>query len=206
MLGDLELHQVQRLETEGDQLLVAHRVPGLEGDFLQGLGRRGGRIALTGVAAGAASREDLKALRGKFLAAEPLAFVSDIATATQVDQVVIEEMEVRELAGKPTRYEYAFALREYTPAPVEETEQPSVDPLTPPDDDIDGDLGTLVVDVTVEGDPGFDFGRLRVTVDGTAEDGSSFSRTLSNRNGNVWTEEDLPAGSYTVRVALGEEG
>jgi hypothetical protein len=63
MLGDLELQQVQRLETEGDQLLVAHRVPGLEGDFLQGLGRRGARVALSGVLTGAESRESLKALR-----------------------------------------------------------------------------------------------------------------------------------------------
>lgn len=207
MLGDFELQQVQRIETEGDQLFVQHRVPGLEGDFLQGLGRRGGRIALAGVATGPESREHLKTVREKFLAALPVPFVSDIASATQVDQVVIEEMEVRELAGKPERSEYALVLREYTPPPAEESEEPPpVEPPPPPDDDIDEEQGTLVVEVTVEGDSAFDFSTLRVTVEGTGEDGSSFSRTLSNRNGNVWTEEDLPAGSYTVHVALAEEG
>ena len=87
MLGDLELAQVQRIETEGDQLLVPHRVPGLEGDFLQGLGRRGSRIALTGVLAGAASREGLKKLREKFKVASPVSFVSDIVRLRSVKKV-----------------------------------------------------------------------------------------------------------------------
>ncbi len=199
MLGDLELQQVQRLETEGDQLLVAHRVPGLEGDFLQGLGRRGSRIALTGVLSGPASGEGLKKLREKFLAAEPVPFVSDIATATKVDEILIEEMEVRDLAGKPERYEYAFVLREFTAPPAEESEEPPpVEPPPPPDEDIDELVATLIVEVTVEGDPGFDFAQVTVTVAGTQSDGALLSRTLTGSAGNAWTEEKFPAGDYTV--------
>src|SRR6476469_8059279 len=152
MLGDLELQQVQRVETEGDQLLVPHRVPALEGDFLQALGRRGSRIALTGVLSGAASREGLKQLREKFKAAEPVSFVSDIASATKIDQVLIDEMEVRDLAGKPERYEYTFVLREYTPPPAETTEPPPPIPIPPVPED---DKGILIVEVIVEGEPGF---------------------------------------------------
>lgn len=208
MLGDLELQQVQRIETEEDQILVQHRVPGLEGDFLQALGRRGSRLALTGVLSGAGSQEGLKKLREKFKAAEPISFVSDIATATKVDQVLIEEMEVRDLAGKPERFEYTFVLREFTPPPAEESEEPPPAPVTPepPDDKIDRQVGTLIVEVTVEGDPGFDFNRVTVTVEGKqAKDDSILSRTLTNRSGNVWTETDFPAGSYTVTaVASGD--
>ena len=201
MLGDLELAQVQRIETEGDQLLVPHRVPALEGDFLQGLGRRGSRIALTGVLSGAASREGLKKLREKCKAAQPVSFVSDIASATKIDQVLIEEMEVRDLAGKPERYEYAFVLREYKPPPVEQREEPPPVPI-PPEPPVD--KGTLIVEVDVPDDPGFDFSRVTVTVEGTQEDGSSFVRTLTQRQGNVWTEEGLPAGDFTVTVELAE--
>src|SRR3954451_4077545 len=162
MLGDLELQQVRRVETEGDQLLVPHRVPALEGDFLQALGRRGSRTALTGVLSGAASREGLKKLREKFKAAAPVSFVSDIASATKIDQVLIEEMEVRDLAGKPERYEYAFVLREHTPPPAEQTEEPP--PVPVPPEPVE-EVGTLIVEVDVA-DPGFDFSRLTVTVEG----------------------------------------
>ncbi len=200
MLGDLELQQVQRIETEGDQLLVSHRVPALEGDFLQGLGRRGSRIALTGVLTGAASGEGLKTLREKLKAAEPVSFVSDIATATKVDTVLIEEMEVRDLAGKPERYEYAFVLREYTPPPAEATEEPPPAPVPPEPVE---ETGTLIVEVDVA-DPGFDFSRLTVTVEGTQADGSSFLATLTQREGNVWTREGLPAGDFNVTVELAD--
>lgn len=200
MLGDLELQQVQRLETEGDQLLVAHRVPGLEGDFLQGLGRRGARIALTGVLSGAESRESLKDLREKFRAAEPVPFVSDIATATQVDEVLIEEMEVREIAGKPERFEYAFALREYTPPPAEETEEPPPPPPPPPEPV--EETGTLIVEVIVEGEPGFDFSTVTVTAEGTQENGQALSLTLTERANNFWTQEEMPPGQYTVRAVV----
>ncbi len=201
MLGGLELQQVQRLETEGDQLLVPHRVPGLEGDFLQGLGRRGARIALTGVLSGAESGEGLKDLREKFRAAEPVPFVSDIATATKVDQVLIEEMEVRELAGKPARYEYAFALREHTPPPAEETEEPPPVPIPP---EPVAETGTLVVEVVVEGDPGFDFSQVTVTVEGTQEDGAALTLTLTERANNFWTQEEMPPGRYAARAVVTE--
>ncbi|RPH53254.1 hypothetical protein EHM82_08715, partial [bacterium] len=199
MLGDHELQQVQRLETEGDQLLVAHRVPGLEGDFLQGLGRRGARIALTGVATGPESREHLKDLREKLQASEPLPFVSDIATATQVDQVVIEEMEVREIAGKAERYEFALVLREHTPPPPEETEEPPDIPIPPTPEQ---ETGTLIVEVTVEGEPGFDFSKVTVTAEGTQEDGAALSLALTDRTNNFWTQEEMPPGQYTVRAVV----
>jgi len=112
MLGDVELQLVQNIEADEDQVLVRHDVPALEGDFLQGLGRRATRLILTGVLTGPEAGEGLKTLRDKFRAAQPVDFVADITTATRVGQVLIEEMGVRELAGKPERFEYAFTLRE----------------------------------------------------------------------------------------------
>src|SRR5512145_781469 len=110
MLDDLQLLLVQQLEADERQERAQHAIPALEGDFLQGLGRRATAFTLNGVIANedGTVAEELKKLREKFRAAAPVNFVSDIATATRVDTVLIEEMSVRELAGKPNRFEYAF--------------------------------------------------------------------------------------------------
>ncbi len=205
MLDDVELQQVQKIEVDEDQVLIQHGVPALEGDFLQRLNRRATQVTLTGVLTGPEVGEGLKTLREKFRAAEPVPFVADMTTATQVDQVLIEEMGVRELAGKPERFEYALTLREFIVPPEVITEEPpEPDVPEPPDDDIDQNVGTLIGEVIVEGQPSFDFSRVTVTVQGTTQDGEDLSRTLTSREGNIWTEEGIPAsrGEYTVAAVV----
>ncbi len=204
MLGDVELQLVQKIETDEDEVLTQHGVPALEGDFLQRQRRRATQITLSGVLTGPEAGEGLKTLRDKFRAAEPVPFVVDIATATRIDDMLIEEMGVRELAGRPERFEYAFTLREYIPAEEVITEEPPPDPAPPesPAEDIDENVGTLIVEVIVEGQPDFDFSQVTVTVQGTTQDGETLSRTLTNREGNIWTEENVPASQdeYTVQA------
>ncbi len=194
MLDDLELPLVQQLDAAEHQERAQHAVPALEGDFLQGLGRRATAFTLAGVIANEDGTvgEELKNLREKFRAAAPVDFVADIATATRVDTVLIEEMSVRELAGKPERFEYAFALREYIPAPA-----PEIEPPPPPPPPLET---SLIVEVIVTGQPGYDFSQVDVTVKGTQDDGASIDQPLTNQQNNVWTEETFPPGSYTVRA------
>jgi len=199
MLDGVELPQAQRIASEDEEVLAQHGVPALEGDFFQDLGRRATRVTLTGVLTGPEAGEDLKGLREKFQAAQPVPFVADIATATRVDKVLIEEMGVRELAGKTERFEYALSLREYTPPPAATEEPP---PEIPPPEL--PETATLVVEVIVEGDPAFDFSLVTVTVTGTDTEGVSVSRTLANRTGNVWTETDFPPGQYTAQAVTPE--
>jgi outer membrane protein OmpA-like peptidoglycan-associated protein len=199
MLDDLELELVQSVEADEHQVRAQHSVPGLEGDFLQALGRRAERVTITGVLTVLDKEEDavsekLKKLREKFRAAEPVAFVADIATATKLDTVLIEEMSVRELAGKPQRFEYAFTLREYIPAPPP-SEEPPPPPPPPPET-------TLIVEVIVQGQPSFDFSKVKVRVEGQEESGATLDRELTNRANNVWTENDFPPGSYTARAVV----
>ncbi|MGR9052520.1 MAG: peptidoglycan-binding protein [Gammaproteobacteria bacterium] len=201
MLDDIELQLVQRIEAEDGETLARHGVPALEGDFLQDLGRRANRIRLTGVMIGAEVAEALNTLREKFKNAEPLSFVADIATATEVDQVLIEELGIRDLAGKPERFEYALTLREYIPPPPTQTEEPPPPPPPPPPA---VETGTLIVEVIVEGEPNFDFSKVTVSVDGTRDGGGDFPRSLTNRSGNIWTEDDFPPGQYTVRAVVAE--
>jgi hypothetical protein len=113
MLDGVELQEVEWVEGNQIQILKQHRVPALEGDLLQPLGRRAVRIRLQGMLTGSEAGKSLETLRGKFRAAEPVRFVADIATATKIARVLIEEMRVRELAGKPERFEYAITLVEY---------------------------------------------------------------------------------------------
>lgn len=65
MLDDVELQQVQQITVDGDQVLVEHGVPALEGNFLQRLNRRATRITLSGVLTGAQAGEQLKTLDRK---------------------------------------------------------------------------------------------------------------------------------------------
>ncbi|WP_211225497.1 peptidoglycan-binding protein [Amycolatopsis nigrescens] len=200
MLGDLELEQVQFVETDEDQVFTRHPVPGLEGDFLQDLGRRGARLRLAGVLTRPETPESLAALRTKFHAGEPVAFVSDISSATLVDRVLIEEMDVRELAGRPSMFEYAFALREFTEAEPIDTDEVDIPPPPPPE----VESGKLAVTVVVEGEPDFDMSRVRVTVRGTeASSGAALERVLTNRTrDNVWFEDPFPAGEYTAEALV----
>jgi outer membrane protein OmpA-like peptidoglycan-associated protein len=197
MLGGIELQQVQKIEIDEDQVQVQQSVPGLEGDFLQRLGRRATQISLTGVLTGSEAGAGLKTLQEKFRAAEPVSFVTDIATATKVDQVLIEELGMRELAGKPERFEYALTLREFVPPPKPKKESPPPPPPAPPS----VDTGTLIVDVTVTGQPAFDFSTISVSVDGTQDDGAHLSRTIKQHSGNSWTDDHMPPGKYTVTAA-----
>jgi outer membrane protein OmpA-like peptidoglycan-associated protein len=195
VLDDLELELVQKIDSEQDQDLVQTGVPGLDGDFLASNGRRATRFTLIGVVAGDEAGEGLKKLREKFAIAEPVPFVSDIATATKVDKVLIEEMGVRELAGRPSRFEYSFTLREFKPAPP-----PVIIIIPPPPPQRET---CLEVTVIVEDDPNFDFSTITIAVTGTSAAGAPVNITLgeAERNGNVWTKEDMPAGTGYTAVA-----
>ncbi len=196
MLGDTNLEQVQMLESDEDQIVTHHPVVALDGGFVQTIGRRAARFRLTGVLTASPISDRLTELRTKFMNAQPVPFVSDISAATLVDEVLIEEMTVRELAGSPDRLEYHFVLREYTEAEPSEPAVFTVPPAPIPE----VEHGSLSVTVIVEGDPNFNFDRVAVSVEGTADDGSTMSRRrLDNRiSGDVWLEEELPAGQYRV--------
>jgi len=200
MLDGVELEQVQKVEAEDQEVLAQHGVPALEGDFLQDLGRRVTRVILTCVVTGREAGNQLKVLREKFRGATPVPFVADIATATKVDKVLIEEMGVRELAGKPERFEYELTLREFIPAPKPEQEEPPPPPPPPPDPEVE--TGTLVVEVIVEGQPNFDFSKVSVTAEKINEDGSRPSQLLVNRAANVWTEQRMTLGQFTVKAVV----
>lgn len=201
MLDSVELEQVQKIEAEDQEVLAQHGVPALDGDFLQDLGRRVTRVSLSAVISGADAGERLKTLREKFRSATPVPFVADITTATKVDKVLIEEFGVREVAGKPERFEYELTLREFIPAPKPEQEEPP--PPPPPSPPPPVETGTLIVEVIVEGQPNFDFNKVTVTVEGTKDDGTTLApQNLTTRENNIWTEQPMALGQFTVKAVV----
>jgi peptidoglycan hydrolase-like protein with peptidoglycan-binding domain len=198
MLDGLELPLVQSLEGEAAEALQVHGVPALEGDFLQDLGRRATRFRLAGVLAGTDSAAALKTLREKHRAAAPVAFVADIATATRIDRVLIEELEARELAGRPERTEFKLSLVEYLPAPAQPDEPP---PPPPPPKPVPL-VAALEVTVIVDGDPGFDFSQVVVQVAGAPDGGAPIAIVLTDRTANVWTDKPMPPGAYTASASV----
>jgi hypothetical protein len=206
MLDDLELQQVQRIDVEEDQVLVQHQVPALEGDFLQRLDRRATRIALRGILTGAEARDGLEKLRAKFHAAAPVLFVADITTATKVDQVLIEELGVREVAGNPERFEYAFTLREFLlpPAPTTETalvdEEVRAEGQEQADEQVEQiaqNAGDLRVQIELDSD-NQDYTNVLVLVEGTTEAGERITFTIEEQIDGLYRRENVPAGEYVI--------
>lgn len=117
MLGDVELPTIQHVTTLERRVLVEHHVPGMAGSAIQDLGRSATRIRLHGILFGADSRTGLEALRAKFHAGEPIPFTADIATATEIVDVLIDDLRVVEHAGRPNTFAYAIVLRESPPPP-----------------------------------------------------------------------------------------
>lgn len=150
MLDDLELPHVQEIASYDRRVLAEHRPPGMDGSLLQNMGRRPARLVLWGVASGPDALEFVEGLDGKFRAGNPVPFIADIVAEAEIEQMVIEDLQWQELAGKPERFAFVLTLREYIePVEPEDTSFLDTDIL----EDAEG-----LIDDLVEGlDIGLDF-------------------------------------------------
>ena len=126
MLDDLELPQVQEIATLDRRALAEHKAPGMDGSLLQNMGRRPTRLTLWGVATGPDAQHFIEQLDGKFRAGEAMPFVADIVADAEIEQMVIDDLHVQEVAGKPQRYAYTLTLREFI-KPVEPEDRSALD-------------------------------------------------------------------------------
>jgi hypothetical protein len=113
MLDDLELPQVQELATFDRRELAEHKPPGMSGSLLQNLGRQPTSLLVGGVATGPEAQNFIERLDEKFRAGNPVPFVADIISDTAIEEMVIDDLKVRDLAGKPLRFAYVLTLREF---------------------------------------------------------------------------------------------
>ncbi len=130
MLGDYEIPGIQRIGSVERRNWVEVPVPGLKGSYHQDLGSAAICLRIEGSLAGDDARDGfLKAVREKFLAGDPMDFVADITTATEIDQVLIADMEAEEVAGSADTFRYTLTLAQYTEPPA-----------PPAEDALDADL------------------------------------------------------------------
>jgi hypothetical protein len=126
MLGEFALDGIEYVDSTEGRALVEHRVPGLAGNYLQDLGAVPNAIVIVGSQHGDDARDDfLTGIRAIFNAGEPTTFVADINTATDLTEVVIEDLQVAEIGGAGHRFRYLVRLRKY----IEPPEPPQPDLL-----------------------------------------------------------------------------
>ena len=118
MLGSFALDGIEYIESSESRALVEHRVPGLAGNYFQDMGAIPNTIVIAGSKAGDDARDDfLKAIREIFNKGEQTTFVADINTATDITDVVIEDLEVAEIGAVPDSFRYVITLRKYVKPP-----------------------------------------------------------------------------------------
>src|SRR5262249_30578253 len=113
MLDNLELPQVQEISAYERRTLAEHKPPGMAGNLLQNLGRRPTRLVLWGVATGPDALSFIQKLEDKFRAAKPVPFTADIVKDAEIEKMLIDDLKLQELAGKPARFAYVLTLREF---------------------------------------------------------------------------------------------
>jgi hypothetical protein len=117
----MQLPQVQEIDSLERRVLAEYKPPGMQGNLLQNMGRRPLRLSLWGVAIGMDAQPFLQKLDTTFRAGKPVPFTADIIADARVERVIVEDLRVQELAGKPQRYAFVLLLREY------------IEPVTPED-------------------------------------------------------------------------
>jgi hypothetical protein len=145
LLDKLELPQVQELVTLERRVLAEHKPPGMEGSLLQNMGRRPLRLSLWGIAIGPDARTFVEKLDTIFRNDAPVPFTADIVADAGLEKVVVEDLRVQDLAGKPERFAYVVVLREHID-PVQPEDTSAVD--TAALDDATNLLGDMLPGLT----------------------------------------------------------
>jgi hypothetical protein len=118
MVDSWEVPRIERIFSSETRRLAVLGVPGLSGDLHQDLGRGALVVQIEGSLYGDEARDDfLKQLREKFLAGEPVPFVADIVKESKLENVLIEALELSEVATQADCFQYRIVLREYTEPP-----------------------------------------------------------------------------------------
>lgn len=112
MLDDIELKAVQLIRQEIEQGYRRRRIAGLDGTLHEHVGRRSHRVVIGGLLVGESAADDLGALQRKAAAGEEVTFTADIATALEVEKMVIESFAAEQGVGPAGQTAYALLLSE----------------------------------------------------------------------------------------------
>lgn len=117
MIDDLALDHVAWARHRTTQRVLDLPVLGLAGDVQQNFGRGSHEIEVAGVLIGEEARDRLSDLQEKAASGGEADFTADIASALELEKVVILSADFREAAGQTGYYDYLLRLRESPPLP-----------------------------------------------------------------------------------------
>lgn len=144
MLAGNELPQVQELTTSDLRALAEHKPPGKDGSLLQNLGRAPTTVVVHGTATDPKALQLVERLKQDLRTGVAAPFVADITTDCAIDAVLVDDLQVCQLAGRPDRYDYVLTLREFIePVEPESTDLLDADILGEATDLLDGLLDGL---------------------------------------------------------------
>lgn len=116
-IGSIELTGLQDIRTTDARSLVQQRGPGQAGSVAQDLGREPVVVTMEGLLLGEDPHAALEELRQAQTDARPLAFAADAIAGAELTDVLIEDLQVRQLSGYRERYSFYLRVREYTEPP-----------------------------------------------------------------------------------------
>jgi hypothetical protein len=122
VLGDWEIPRIEAIASVEARSFVELPIPGKVGSLFQDMNSAPTRIRITGSLYGDEARDQfLEEVRGKFRAGDPLTFVADIVTATEVQYVIIEALHFAEHGLTPDQTTFDILIRESPPPPPPDT-------------------------------------------------------------------------------------
>jgi hypothetical protein len=116
-IGKVTLDRLTHVAVREQADIVCHRVPGLDGDLSQTLGRSSVELQLTGIFYGPTAADDLNKLRKVYLDRKPVDFLADAVGDGYFTQVLVRNLSVTERAGESDQFEYTCEVVEYVKPP-----------------------------------------------------------------------------------------
>lgn len=111
-LAGIQLHRVHHIETLERGNFIYHRVPGLQGNAIQDIGRDSVCLQLYGIFYGPRARQDLESLRQIYRKREEVDFLADIVGQSYFSRVILDRLEVVESTRDPERFSYRLTISE----------------------------------------------------------------------------------------------
>lgn len=143
MIGDWEIPRIESIHTYENRRFVELAIPGKLGSLYQDMHNNPMSLVIVGSLYGEESNSIfLETVREKFNAGDPVTFIGDIVTATEVQYVLIESLQLKESSHRPDQIDYAIVIKESPPPP------PPPNPLGELDTGLLDDAGSFLDSVT----------------------------------------------------------
>ncbi len=128
-IGSVKLKKIHRIKTVEDGAYVHHKIPGMQGNVSQDLGRDSVRLQIDGIFYGKKAGDDLEELRKLYIDREEVEFLADITGQTYASNVKIDSLQVAQSAKLPNQYSYSLVISEYCEPESSTTDMGAIDAL-----------------------------------------------------------------------------